>query len=329
MKSLFKKPIGFSLVVKNVDQDVRTWADVYGIGPWKIFNYDTNNVAELLVDEKQANECALVAVCDIGGREVKLIQPTTGDSVFARFLDRHGEGIFSVTYEPTDYDETLSYIKQKGDKFLIQGSINGKDFCLIDSYKDAWHYIEFGRTPLEYPSERMYPVDGNAPDTPPLFTGIFQIAFAITDMESAVKKMADNYGLGPFECCNLSEDVLDDRIADGKPAQYTLQCGMAHYDDLEFELISPLPDKDPTLYNSFLAEHGDGLNHIGYSVSDYQKTVDFLASDRGCEVLLQGKVCKLHTYIYLDTTADIKNIVELNLTIQPPKIPPFLVYPEK
>jgi len=316
MKASINRPTGISIVVNNIEDSVKIWADIYGVGPWHFFLYDCGNIRG--------------AVTDLDGFEIKLLCSGEPGNAVESFLQTHGEGIFSVKYEVEDYDESYDYlVDKKGHKPLLEGKTLGVDFCFIDARDGAWHIMEIERAPQDYPVLGAYPEDGKAPAVKAQFSGVFQIAFVVNDAKSTIIRMADEYGLGPFNTFELTNEGMSDPIAYGKPANYSLLAAICKYGQLEFELIQPLPG-DRTIYNDFLEEQGDGLQHIGYCVPDYEAAVEFLTVQRGLETTLKGVLGtgKTHTYIYIDTTRDLANMAELNLTDPEwPGLPSIFDYP--
>ena len=319
MKTWIKEPVGISIAVNDLERSVKTWADVYGIGPWRFFKYESAAVQDMEVDGKSTVEdiCASAAVTELDGFEIKLLCPKNQNNGIARFLQKHGEGIFSVKYSVYDYSETHDYLTQeKGHAQLIKGKMQGTDFCYIDTYDGVWHIMEIERGPQSYPVEYYYPIDGNAPDAKAQFTKVFQIAFMVNDIKKTIVKMVDEYGIGPFILYDLKKEIIRDPFSLGKPTGFHLWAGMAYYGDLEYELIQPESDGH-TVCDVALERHGDCLQHIGYCVPDYDEAVDFMIKRRGCEIALRGTLGEgdiTHTFLYIDTEKDLSNMVELNDT---------------
>jgi methylmalonyl-CoA/ethylmalonyl-CoA epimerase len=42
-KPLFEKVLQIAMVVEDCDEAVKKWADDYGIGPWKIYEFNPAN----------------------------------------------------------------------------------------------------------------------------------------------------------------------------------------------------------------------------------------------------------------------------------------------
>ena len=68
---------------------------------------------------------AVVALGDMGGMELELIQPT-GDGWYADFLRRKGPGLhhlgFRPGFRPEDFDAAVSFLSSLGHEPIVQGS---------------------------------------------------------------------------------------------------------------------------------------------------------------------------------------------------------------
>jgi len=55
-----------------------------------------------------------VAFAKIGDVEWELIQPLDDKSIYAEFLEKHGEGLHHVAFDVENFHETLTFCRAEG-----------------------------------------------------------------------------------------------------------------------------------------------------------------------------------------------------------------------
>lgn len=111
---VFTNVLQVGVIVKNVDETLRTYADKYGIGPWTVYEFNKDTVADMSVAGKRTDYAMRLAVADIGGVQWELIEPLDDISDYARFLKDHGEGIHHVALDTESYQGTLEFCEMNG-----------------------------------------------------------------------------------------------------------------------------------------------------------------------------------------------------------------------
>ena len=94
-QSLERRPLTkqlkqMAVLVRDLDQAVNRWEEMFGITATKRFQVSFTDLE--------------IAVLPLGGKDtfIELAQPTGGDVPSARFLERYGEGIYLTIYEIDD-----------------------------------------------------------------------------------------------------------------------------------------------------------------------------------------------------------------------------------
>jgi methylmalonyl-CoA/ethylmalonyl-CoA epimerase len=94
---------------------------------------------------------------------------------------------------------------------------------------------------------------------------------------------------------------------DDRPAESSWRLAIAMVGSVQWELIEPLDDR--SIYAEFLAEHGEGLHHVGVGTRDYGETLAVLRA-KGQSVL-QGGIYNGVAFSYLSTQRDLGVIAEI------------------
>lgn len=136
MKPLFNKVLQIAMVVKNCDEAVKIWADKYGIGPWKIYEFNPGTVNDMIIRGEKVDYAMRLALCDIGGVQWELIEPKDDKSIYAEFLRDKGEGLHHCAFGTDNYQKTVEFYKDKGLPILQGGEWDGLTYTYLDSQKD-------------------------------------------------------------------------------------------------------------------------------------------------------------------------------------------------
>ena len=88
------------IAVKDIDDTVRFYRDVFGVGE-----------AEVVDIEDQAVRATLIRV---GGSQLEFIEPTDPNGGVAKFIDRRGEGVHHICFEVEDLAGTLQRLDERG-----------------------------------------------------------------------------------------------------------------------------------------------------------------------------------------------------------------------
>ncbi|RKX44135.1 MAG: glyoxalase, partial [Thermotogae bacterium] len=121
-KPIFTDVLQVAVVVKNLDEAVKTYYDEYGIGPWAIYEFNPETVKDMVIRDEREDYAMRLALCDIGKVQWELIEPKDDKSIYAEFLREHGEGLHHVALAVEDYDKAMEFFRSKGHKILQGGT---------------------------------------------------------------------------------------------------------------------------------------------------------------------------------------------------------------
>jgi hypothetical protein len=83
---VFTETLQVGIVVRDLESTMRTYVDDYGIGPWKIYEFNPENAKDLHEYGQPVERSWRLAVTTVGQVQWELIQPLDDDSIYARFL---------------------------------------------------------------------------------------------------------------------------------------------------------------------------------------------------------------------------------------------------
>lgn len=154
--AVFTNVLQVCVVVRDLDKAVRRYADGYGIGPWKMYRFDESH-KDMIVRDQPARFSLRIALCDIGGVNWELIQPLDDRTIYAEFLDRHGEGVQHVCFETADPEIAIEHAGRRsptGTRVLQAGTVQrgAKEFryTYLDTGADLGVVAEVWRVPPDW-----------------------------------------------------------------------------------------------------------------------------------------------------------------------------------
>ena len=98
---MIKKVDHIAIAVKNLDEALKLYEDLFGAKPSKI---------ETL--PQQGVKAALLPMAE--GGEIELLEPIDPQSGVAKFLESRGEGVHHICLEVENVDQALSTLADKG-----------------------------------------------------------------------------------------------------------------------------------------------------------------------------------------------------------------------
>jgi len=141
----------------------------------------------------------------------------------------------------------------------------------------------------------------------PLLTETLQIALVVRDLEAAMRRYVEGYGIGPWEIYEFNPGNVRNMQQGGEPVDAAWRLALARVGQAHWELIEPLDDRSD--YARFLAEHGEGVHHIGVAVPSYDDAIASVA-EQGRSIVLGGEYNGV-TFAYLPTREDLGVITEI------------------
>ncbi len=115
-----------SFVVKDLEETMESYSGILGIGPWKMTEATSPTLGEWTYYGKPARHSFRMGSALSGAIEIELVQPVSGDTVYADFLRERGEGISHFVFEVKDLSETSAVMENEGFA-AIQSGVCGED----------------------------------------------------------------------------------------------------------------------------------------------------------------------------------------------------------
>ena len=142
---------------------------------------------------------------------------------------------------------------------------------------------------------------------------ITQVAIAVHNLPLVVENYWKILGIGFGKIYDWEYPLVSSRTYHGKPAWSREMICHAMVGSVQLELMQPVDG--PSLYRDFLEEHGEGIHHLQFLVSDFDEANRILTEEYGFTDLQGGscgcteKGCR-YNYIYLESLGCIWEVVE-------------------
>ena len=134
-----------------------------GIGPWTIRTLDPSNCTQTTYHGRPAEFTVRVCLANSRNMNWEVVEPVSGPSIYADFLERHGEGVQHLAFncDGLPYEDQLSAFAERGYEVAQSGLIAGRiRFSYLATEADARTIIEVYDFP---PGAALSPVE--APGT--------------------------------------------------------------------------------------------------------------------------------------------------------------------
>ena len=106
---------------------------------------------------------------------------------------------------------------------------------------------------------------------------ISHIGIAVDDCEKAARWWERTFGVGPFSTDEYILDASTNFRFKGEPAEARMKASIAYSGKVFIELVEVLEGESP--HTEFLKRHGEGMQHVAFSVQDIGGVVERLAPE--------------------------------------------------
>jgi len=119
----------------------------FGTGAWTRIPDVTFEAGSTTLRGVPAEFTAHIALGYAGDLQLELIQPVSGPTIHAEFLDVHGPGLHHVCFDVEDVDAACASAEDAGLPVLMRGSMMGGEieFAYVDGSAAGAPYVELAR----------------------------------------------------------------------------------------------------------------------------------------------------------------------------------------
>jgi hypothetical protein len=109
-----KKIVKLGIVVRDVEKSAKKYWQVFGLGPWTLADRQAPGIVlhDRILDHTPFSVRSGIA--NIGDLQIELLQPLSGQSSYAEFLGKYGNGIHHLSFGYVeDADEMVATMQKQ------------------------------------------------------------------------------------------------------------------------------------------------------------------------------------------------------------------------
>jgi len=200
----------------------------------------------------------------LGNLMIDMIQPAEGQlNAYTNFLDKHGDGIFSIVHEVGSrqaLDDEIIRMKGKGVAVLQQVTVQREQAPLTYTYFDT-------ETEGKFALGLVYGQAGTRAAGAATVSHFGAVVWNAAGVSTYWKRL----GFPAFPMQHAAPRA-DGRYK-GNPLSLEFDVGFQRHTEIRYEWISP-PPSPPNIYADFLnRHHREGIQHIGMPVDDLMRAI--------------------------------------------------------
>ena len=149
-------PFQVALVVHNIERAVREFDALLDGGPWRGYVFDSSSVEGCEYHGRPADWSFRLVLND-RQPQFELIEPLTGPSIYADWLESHGEGMHHIAYAVASVEATTAQMAAAGHPVIQSGHSFGADRDGVFAYYDTAEALGFIIEAVEPPGRMPDP----------------------------------------------------------------------------------------------------------------------------------------------------------------------------
>ena len=146
-----------AILVPDLMEAIKHYYEDWGVGPWKIFTYGKPLCSEATYYGQDADYQMRIGLSMAGPMRFELIQPLSGESIYADFIAEHGYGVHHFGLKVDDMSKAMADARAAGYEVIQDGSGFGLDgdghYAYLDTEDKLCVALEF----IEQPKQRHEP----------------------------------------------------------------------------------------------------------------------------------------------------------------------------
>lgn len=150
-EKFFKEVNQIGMVVRDLQETMEHYWNEFGMGPWKVYLFQSPLVWDMTIKEKPTQYKMILAMYQTENIVIELIQPLSGDTTYKEFLEQKGEGIHHLGFFIDRLDQEVERFRNKGIATIQTGRYQGGGYAYLDTqerFGTIFELIERSKPPL-------------------------------------------------------------------------------------------------------------------------------------------------------------------------------------
>lgn len=149
-------------VVENLDDAVKQYWGLFGVGPWDFYTYQRPLLSAASYRGKPADYSLAIALSWLGPTRIELIQVLRGPTIHEEHVTKHGYGVQHLGVLTENMELALEQARRAGIEMIMDGSGFGRDgdgwYAYLETEERLGITLELVQRPKNrWPPERVFP----------------------------------------------------------------------------------------------------------------------------------------------------------------------------
>ena len=146
-----------AIVVRDLRKSMKHFWEDLGVGPWKIWNFNSLNTSEMTLHGKPSKHSFRIAEAIVNDVSIELIEHLEGETIYKEFLDKKGEGLHHIKYTAENPEETIEKFKKAGINVIQSGKVGTGSYHYFDTENKLGFILEMATGQPDRPPDEIYP----------------------------------------------------------------------------------------------------------------------------------------------------------------------------
>jgi hypothetical protein len=126
-----------AFVVEDIADGMDRFGDILGIGPWNVYEFEPPRLTERTFRGDDHEYSMTLALADLAGTMIELIEPKQGTSIYTEHLEEHGEGLHHVAcFAFEDTEAVVREFEEAGMGVLQSGRFVDTPYWYFDTAEE-------------------------------------------------------------------------------------------------------------------------------------------------------------------------------------------------
>lgn len=122
-----------AIVVHNIDEALRRWADVLGQPVPTVIIVQPGDTVNMTFRGQPSNAQAKLAFFNLGQVQLELIEPMGGASTWQEALDQHGESVHHLAFWVEGMQRSVDFLKAQDIPMMQRGDMGEGQYAYFDA----------------------------------------------------------------------------------------------------------------------------------------------------------------------------------------------------
>jgi methylmalonyl-CoA/ethylmalonyl-CoA epimerase len=137
-----KKICQIGIIVKDLEQKIKHWADILWLGIPEIITVDEHEKSGATYKGKPTLARTRLAIFDLGDLCIELLEPIGSPSTWDDFAKSNEQGIHHIAFATENTDKEVRFYRGKNLDVLQQGDFGTGKYTYLDTFEKLGTVIE-------------------------------------------------------------------------------------------------------------------------------------------------------------------------------------------